>query len=61
MLYNFCLLVAIRVLPNWKWLEFKDFVADFENQKETLTIGDVLGNLSKDVQKPILRIVPKSK
>ena len=53
--------MAIRVLPNWKWLEFKDFVADFENQKETLTIGDVLGNLSKDVQKPILRIVPKNK
>ncbi|CAB3983932.1 DNA-binding SATB1 [Paramuricea clavata] len=52
--------VAIRIMPAWKWLEFKDFIVDFENKKDCYTVGDVLGTLCTGLHKPVLRIVPKS-
>lgn len=54
------LLVAIRIMPAWKWLEFKDFIVDFENKKDCYTVGDVLGTLCTGLHKPVLRIVPKN-
>ena len=59
---SFCL-VAIRIMPAWKWLEFKDFIADFENKKDCYTVGDVFGTLctgTTGLYKPVLRIMPKS-
>ncbi len=53
-------LVSIRIMPAWKWLEFKDFIVDFENKKDYYTVGDVLGTLCTGLHKPVLRIVPKS-
>jgi hypothetical protein len=47
-------------MPAWKWLEFKDFIVDFENKKDYYTVGDVLGTLCTGLHKPVLRIVPKS-
>ncbi|XP_046848979.1 uncharacterized protein LOC124442516 isoform X2 [Xenia sp. Carnegie-2017] len=52
--------VAIRIMPVWKWLEFKDFIVDFENQKDCYTVGDVLGTLCTGLHKPVIRIVPKN-
>ena len=54
------LLVSIRIMPAWKWLEFKDFIVDFDNKKDCYTIGDVLGTLCTSLHKPVLRIVPKN-
>jgi hypothetical protein len=54
------LAVAIRIMPAWKWLEFRDFIVDFENKKDCYTVGDILGTLCTGLHKPVLRIVPKS-
>ena len=53
----FSCLVAICFMPSWKFLEFEDFLEDYDKKKDSHTVGYVFNTGG---HKPVLRINTRS-